>query len=567
MAWELEIGEIRKKEKKLFKLSKGQPRVALVFPNAYQLAISNLGYLWVWRLFNECNLGCERFVLPSPDALRKSSAADYLRSLESNERINQFPFIAFSLPYENDYVNAAKILLLSGIPPYSRKRTKRDPIVFAGGAAITANPAPLSEILDFVVLGEIEPILNKLCETLKTYRAQNRLNFLKKVSEISGIYVPRVHGAPEEICDRLKIDVQKSTAKDFAHSPLLVPDDAFGGAFLVEVGRGCPSLCRFCLIGHLGLPPRYADFKGILKVIEDSKAKRVGLLASDVSGHPQFNKLLAHLAEKNVEVSVSSLRTGTNADFSLLAKAGLKQITLAPESGSSRLRGVINKFFDDSEIIGECERAFAGGIERIKLYFLVGLPTESNEDALKIATLLAKMREILGRGKKLIVSVSPYVPKPHTPFELVPFVGEREIKEKFNLLRARLAKIANVDFEFDSPKEAKHQAYLARAGSEAIDVLIGAAKSGKNVEQAALELKIDINKEVSRERTADERHPWKLANTGINGDFLIEQYHLALESKTGHKCKIGRCTACGVCRPTSLVKKLVKIGSSGGGIA
>lgn len=561
------MDEAKKRERRLFELSKGQPRVALVFPNVYQLAVSNLGYLWVWKLFNERELGCERFVLPSQDILKRSNAAEYLRSLESGERINRFPLIAFSLPYENDYVRVLRILSLSGIPLFSRKRSKSDPIVFAGGTAITANPAPLSEIFDFIVLGEIEPILDELCETLKTYRSQNRLNFLKKVSEISGIYVPRVHGAPEEICDQLKIDVQKSTSQKFSYSPLLAQDDIFGGAFLVEVGRGCPSLCRFCLIGHLGLPPRYADPQEMLNIIENSGAKRVGLLASDVCGHSQFNSLLADLLKRNLEVSVSSLRMGTDADFSLLARAGLRQITLAPEAGSPRIRSVINKFFDDDQIISECERAFSCGIERIKLYFLVGLPTESNDDALKIATLVEKMRTALVKGKKLIVSISPYVPKPHTPFELVPFAGEREIKEKLNLLRARLTKIANVDLEFDSPKEAKWQAYISRAGSEAKNVLVASAQSGKNIEQAAQELGIDIDKEVSRERVADEKHPWKFVNTRVREDFLIEQYHLALESKSGHKCKIGKCFVCGVCRSTSLVEKFLKIGNNRGGIA
>jgi len=538
---------MRQKEKLLFELSSGQPKVALVFPNTYQLAVSNLGYLWVWRLFNERGIGCERFVLPPSETFKRHATAESLRSLESGEKINQFPFIAFSLSYENDYINVVRALLLAGIPLQSRRRGKDDPFVFAGGAAITANPAPLSEIFDFTVLGEFEPITDIFCETLKTYRGHSRLGFLKRVSEIPGIYVPLIHRMPEQISDRQKINVQKFKAPFYAYSPLITTEDTFGGAFLIEIGRGCPSMCRFCLIGHLGLPPRYAELEAMTEILEKSGAKRVGLLSSNVSGHPEFNKLLAHLADKNVEVSVSSLRMGTKVNYELLTRAGLKQITLAPEAGSSRLRRVINKPFEDDEIISTCERALSAGIKRIKLYFLVGLPTESNEDAMSIATLLEKTREILGKGRRLLVSISPFVPKPHTPLELVPFAGEHEIKEKLNLLRSRLIKIANLDFEFGSVSEAMSQAYISRAGSEAAGVLIASIQTGRNIKQAALELGLNISKDVMRERASDEKRPWRFVNTRIKQEFLLDQYHLALEGRLGYKCKVGRCTVCGAC--------------------
>jgi len=547
MAWKPRHGEISGVEKRLFELSAGQPRVALVFPNRYSLAVSNLGYLWVWRLLNEHGLGCERFALPPQGRSTKRTGKQALRSLDSGERLNQFPLVALSLSYENDYVQALRILASAGIPLLSRKRSRTDPMVFAGGIAVTSNPAPLSELLDFVVLGEVEPIAGRLCEVLKAWRGQNRTSFLRAVAEIPGVYVPRVHGAPEEAGGRMRIEAQKLTRPRFAYSPLLAQRDEFGGAFLIELGRGCPSLCRFCLLGHLGLPPRYADLAVPLDALERSGAKRAGLLASDVVGHPKFNGLLKSLADGEVEVSVSSLRMGAKTDYGLLARAGLKQVTLAPECGSERLRRVVNKGFSDDEIIDEFERAFDAGIERIKLYFIVGLPTESSDDALKISALVEKASEVLGRGRRLIVSVSPFVPKPHTPFELVPFAGERAIRERFNLLRPRLARVSNVDFEFASAREAKYQAYISRAGSEASGVLVAAAQTGENIERAARGLGIDLNEETSCERSSGESSPWRFVDTGVQQGFIVEQYHLALDGKAGHKCRVGRCTACGAC--------------------
>ncbi|HDH97219.1 MAG TPA: radical SAM protein [Proteobacteria bacterium] len=540
-------GDPAASERRLFQLAAGKPCVALVFPNDYSLAVSNLGYLWAWRMFNEHGLRCERFVVPSRQRSGTKADRSIPRSLDSGERLNRFPLIAFSLCYENDYVRALRFLLAAGIPPLSRKRTRADPIVFAGGIAITANPAPLAEVLDFVVLGELEPIAGRLCEALEMWRGQNRTGFLRSLAEIEGVYVPRIHGTPEEMSGRAGIEVQKHRQPRFAYSPLLTDRGEFGNAFLIELGRGCPSLCRFCLIGHVSLPPRYADLTGALDALEASGASRVGLLASDVAGHPGFNRLLAELVDRGLEVSVSSLRMGTKADYRLLAEAGLKQITLAPECGSVRIRTLVNKRCGDDEVIDEMERALDAGIERIKLYFMVGLPTESSEDALRIATLVEKARGALGKRHRLLVSVAPFVPKPHTPFELVPFAGERAIKERFNLLRSRLARIPNVEFEIASAREAKYQAYISRAGSEAARILIASAQTGKNIEHAARDLGVDLDEAVGRDRSPDELLPWKFVDTKVKHEFLVDQYHLALDGKAGPKCRVGRCTVCGVC--------------------
>src|SRR6187549_95017 len=388
-----EVGYVRKPHA-------GRLRVALAFPNTYFVGMSNLGFQTVYRLFNaEDGIVCERVFLPPKSevaALKASSAS--LVTVESQTLVRDFDILAFSVSFEWDYTNVVSMLRLAGVPVRAEQRTKHDPLVVIGGAVTFVNPEPLAPFADVITAGEGEVLIPALMRSLG--EASDRQDLYRRLAAERGMYIPSFYdvryasdgtiaafeprpgtGAP--------LVVKKAAVKSTDHldppaTMVFTPDTEFGSRFLIEVVRGCANLCRFCWAGYNYLPVRPFPADRILELARAARAhsNKVGLVSIALCDHPEIDRILSGLMEMGYSISPASLRLDdlTDSIVSKLHASGERSITIAPETGSDRLRRVINKTVTNAEILEKTDLIFANGIDNLKLYYMIGLPTETDED-------------------------------------------------------------------------------------------------------------------------------------------------------------------------------------------
>ena len=435
-----EVGYVRKPHG-------GKLRVALAFPNTYFVGMSNLGYQTVYTLLNaEDDIVCERvFLPPKTELAAQLTSGAPLLTLESQTPVGDFDVVAFSVSFEWDYTNVLTLLRLAGLPQRAEARTYRHPLVVIGGAVTFVNPEPLALFADAIAAGEGEALIPSLLRAFKG--ASDRADLLRRLAAERGFYIPSFYdvryadagtieafvpkpgtGAPPVV---KKAALKTTEAVDPPATTIFTPDTEFGSRFLVEVVRGCANLCRFCWAGYNYLPVRAFPKERILKLAERARphSKRVGLVSIALCDHPDIEEILTRLAGMGYSISPASLRLDdiTPPLVRLLRESGERTITIAPETGSDRLRRVINKTITNDEILASAEMIFASGIENLKLYFMIGLPTETDEDLVAIRDLVLQLRGIMlaharGRGHigRLVGSVNPLVPKPGTAYQWLP---------------------------------------------------------------------------------------------------------------------------------------------------
>lgn len=525
----------------------GKTRVALVYPNQYHIGMSNLGFQIIYKLFNEDPLiACERAFLPSPDEiehLEKRRAPVF--SLESQTPLNEFHVIAFSVTFENDSLNVLKILKLSGIPPRRQDRGGYDfPLILAGGIVPSFNPEPLSEFVDAFIIGEGEEVLPELILALKELPQRDRHSFLKHLSAIKGVYVPdgyhpvydsagrfqrcsTAEGYPEKIEKRYLENLDAHPGS----SVVLTPNTEFGNMFLVEVGRGCSRRCSFCVVGHLWRPFRNRSPEVILREAERGLQfrKRIGLLGSAVCDHPQIHYIIKEINRMGGEVSTSSLLMD-NIDeelVPLLLKGGRKTLTLAPEAGTERLRRLIHKGVKDEKILEAVGSLFEGGLLNLRLYFQVGLPTETTEDVEAIPALAKRIKHVMvstarekGRLGDITLSISPFVPKPGTPFQWEAMDDVRSLEGKIKRIKKVLSNVSNINIIHELPKYSYIQGLLARGDRKVGELLSKALDCGGDWMAALKEVNLSADFYVLRQRDRGETFPWDHIDTGVPKDHL-----------------------------------------------
>jgi radical SAM family uncharacterized protein len=569
---------------------RGKLRVALAYPSTYHVGMSNLGFQVVYHLFNSRpDVAAERVFLP--DDLEMSlllRAGKPLLSSESQIPLHDFDLVAFSLSFENDYPNILQILKWGKIPLTSRDRSASHPLVMGGGITTFLNPEPLARVMDFFLLGEAEACLNAFLIPFIENKSQisDKRTLLKALTrKVKGLYVPSLYepryredgtlGAFRPVEEDLpaKIEVACADEKEdepwpVAVSGIMTPDTEFGDRYLVEIGRGCGRSCRFCAAGYVYRPPRVHRASDIAACLESDlkKADRVGLVSTAVSDFPGIESLTKEIVEKGCTFSLSSLRADAlNPDIlQNLKNAGQKTLAIAPEAGTDRLRKVINKHLVDAQIIDAVRLISETGTFTIRLYFLIGLPTETLEDIAGIVKLVKKIKHHMvkasaPRGKiaQIKLSVNCFVPKPFTPFQWFPMASISSLKEKQKMLRKSLLKEGGIKISFDVARWAYVQALLSLGDRRAGDILLNCHKEGGDWKMAFRTTQINPDFFVHREKEKKERLPWDFIDHGLKKSHLWKEHGLALEEKESEICHVGKCFRCGVCEKME-DKKLIR---------
>ena len=496
----------------IYKKPGGQAvRIALVYPNTYYLGMSNLGFQTMYRHLNERDdVVCERAFLPEPSDLEELSRSRRpLVTLESGLPLSSCDIVAFSISFENDYPNLIRILELARVPVLAVDRTPFDPIVLIGGAITYINPEPLADFADAMVIGDGEEAAYAYIDRYIEDRGLDREGHLARAMTLDGMYVPSLQpSAPE---DRRIAKQQVGAFEDYpAHSAVLTPDTEFGDMLLIEISRGCPRRCRFCAVSYVY--PKFRALKPatILDVIRSKNAslardgkeglKAVGLVSSAMCDYPYLDELCEGLEETGLRVGVSSVRVDLVPDslLRLMLKTGLRTMTIAPEAGSERLRKAINKPISSEEILTGARRILEKGIRHLKVYYMVGLPTETDAD---IEELIEMTRELAGLqrecgepGGRLRLSINPFVPKALTPFQWSPMASPREVKRKLNRIRKALRGTPGVEVKHESLKSACFEAILSRGGRELSTFLMETVRRDGDWKRAAAELGMDTSR-------------------------------------------------------------------------
>jgi len=533
-------------------------RVALAFPNTYWVGMSNLGFQTVYRLFNaEDDIVCERFFLPPKQELAELSAAKTpLVTLESQTPVGDFDVIAFSVSFEWDYVNVLTLLRLAGVPAHAAERSPRHPLVVIGGAVTFVNPEPLAPFADVIAAGEGEVLIPGLRRAVAA--ATDRDDLLRLLATERGFYIPSLYephyaddGTLGGYTVRPGVDaplpVRKAALKvtDAVDPPatgIFTPDTEFGSRFLVEVVRGCANLCRFCWAGYNYLPVRAFPTDRILQLAREARthSSRVGLVSIALCDHPDIERILANLLEMGYAISPASLRLDdlTESIVRVLRESGERTITIAPETGSDRLRRVINKTVTNDEILDRADLIFANGIENLKLYYMIGLPTETDDDLVAIRELTLQIRDRMmkhGRPKgqigRIIASVNPLIPKPGTAYQWLPMEDPAIVDRKIKRLRRLTADIDNVFFNIKSERHSYYQALLSLGDRRVAPAIAAAERNGQNWRAAVEEAGIDGDFYIFRDRSRDAALPWDIIDGGMKRAFFEAEFEKSLREE------------------------------------
>ncbi|MCD6352717.1 MAG: radical SAM protein [Proteobacteria bacterium] len=559
MSWKLKENArslLQQEEGTVIKPWGGNISIALVYPNYYHVGMANLGFQSVYRTINDLPFAvCERAFLPDKGDLKEfQRSSTPLFSLETQTRLQDFDFIAFSLSFENDYPNVLTILDSARIPLRYSRRKESHPIVFAGGITTFLNPEPLAEFMDFFALGEAEELLpeclSKIIDSKNKGISRNRL--LDSLAKIEGIYVPHFYtvsydengkissfvpkkSIPATVKRRWIKKVDNHSTCSVINSPLI----EFGGMFLVEVGRGCFYDCRFCAAGWVYQPVRMRSLKSLEKAVKSGLEgeKKIGLLGTAVGDHPDIEEICKLITNSGGKISVSSLRADALKSelMEALHKSGHQSITLAPETGSERLRRVIKKHITDDEIFEAAEIVAFHGIPNLRLYFLVGLPTETVDDVEQIVALTRRIKHTIIRFLKrktlpgiITLCITPFVPKPFTPFQWMPFEDLKVLRQKIKQIQNGLKKERQVNVTVDLPKWSYIQALLSRGDRRVSKIILAVHKNGGDWNKAFQEVDLNPDFYVYRHRELTEILPWDFIEQEIKKEKLISEYHQAL---------------------------------------
>ena len=546
-------------------------RIALVYPNTYYNAMSNLGFQAVYHWINqhpECM--CERIFLPDlEDARQLQHSGALLRSFEQNRAAADFDVVAFSLVFENDYLNLPPMFEMMRLPLESEERSSRDPLILAGGVCTLMNPEPVAPWFDLMTIGEAEVLLPPLLQTL--LGTGSRRQILDALATQPGFYVPARY-EPEYMPDgsvtwqarnHATLPVKRQWLDDLNTSEcrnfITTADTAFGDMRLLEVSRGCSRGCRFCATGFVYLPPRERRVATVLEQLHSDMAPGItaGLVGAAVSDYSCLDQVAGSICAAGAAVSVASLRVDsmTLEQVEMLRAAGQKTIALAPEAGSQRLRDGINKHLSAEQIVHAAEMIASAGIPNLKLYFLIGLPTETDEDIDAMIALVEDVRAVwlqaqrsLGRVGEMTMSVNPFIPKAMTPFQWHAMAELGVLKRRIARLRKYVNRTSNLKLQAESLKGSQVQAFLSRADRRGAGV-IRSMSGGDNLKRACRANDISLDDVIYSCHPQNYSFAWDIIDSGVSRTYLWQEYQKGLQYALTPACPLpgSGCTRCGVC--------------------
>jgi radical SAM superfamily enzyme YgiQ (UPF0313 family) len=526
----------------------GKVTVALVYPNTYAVGMSNLGFQTIYRHLNQRpDVVCERVFLPeyAEQAEQARTGAPPL-SLESGRPLTDFHIVGFSVTYEGDYINVVRLLNQAGIPARAADRRPHDPLVLMGGVCAFSNPEPVAAFMDLIAVGEGEELVHELIDAYKD--AADREAFITRAGALQGMYVPARYAveygedgtvasvSPTEVVAKRRL---RNVNAFETISVVKTPHAEYGHMALVEVGKGCGRGCRFCLEGQVYRPVRHRSIDALRETITkmSKESNRVGLVGACVSDYPWIGDLMDVIQDAGMELSISSLRADSLSDklVASLARGGHRTLTIAPEAGTERLRGVVRKAISDEQIFSACDMLRRHGIPNLKCYFMIGQPTETLEDVEAIPALAARMLERLRaldpQGKpfgRLTLSISSFVPKPWTPFQWAPFAGADALQKKLDVIKRGARPLGTVRVLHENPREASLQALLARGDRRVADFIELAASVDGDWRRALREWEGDPAFYTTRPRRLDERMPWDHFDVGVKRPGLVREWERAM---------------------------------------
>ena len=546
-------------------------KVAIVYPNTYFVGMSNLGLHIIYEEINLRNDSvCERIFLPEKKELEAyDKTKTPLMSVETQRPMHQFDVVAFDVTFEMDYFHIPLMLRHGRVPIMGKDRTEFDPIVIAGGPCATFNPEPFADFIDAFIIGEGEGIVSRVLDIIRDGKMEglDRHAILRQLANISGVYVPSLYvpiysddgefkgyhiaeGAPKTIkrhFEMLTSGGETVVATNYTE---------FGAMYIIEVARGCGRHCRFCMAGYCFRVPRVRPLEILKEGVDRAEklGKKVGLMGAAISDYPEVDELVTYIRSKDMRYSCASLRADslTQAVVDGLADSGQKTITIAPETGSERLRRVINKGISEEHLQNAATLSAKSGIQHMRLYIMIGLPTETDEDIEAIVGLAertqAHMAEVGCKGR-LTLSINPFIPKPFTPFQWMAMDNQKTVEKKLQYIKKALQKNRRIEVLVESPKEAYIQGVLAR-GDRRLGAVLAACAADRGSKSFKAEMKaagLDMDAMNYRERSFDEFLPWSHLDMGMDEGYLEMEWKRSVDEAYTPPCVQG-CKRCGVCK-------------------